>query len=304
MFGAEKLVRITERLRACLCINERTQLALETTSSMLTEASLTRLWQAGFTRLHVGVQSLQDPVLRKIRAAADAGWVVSTDIIIGLPGYGAAEILQDIDRMVDAGAQGFSVYELVYSPRNHAFFEKLGLLDQPVVEKFSLFQLAFLYLEDLGFRKNLYNHLSKQDDDNRYFTGPARNEDLLGLGTIADGFFGDYHYRHAELEAYSLQVAAGLPGLAGGIRRSRVQREYRKLEVEIRSGRPDPLVFIQVLGTANALSLFSYWIGRGFIQTMDHDEYCELTPGGAWFVGEMLSECMRTVADFFQAPDI
>lgn len=309
MAGSERLIQIVDQLRAGLRITEETELALETTSSMLTERALDELWQAGFTRLHVGVQSLQDPVrkaigrhesaeivLRKICTAVERGWTVSTDVIIGLPDYDAPEIMQDIDRMVAAGVQGFSVYELVYSARNHAFFEGLGLLNQPIVEKFSLFQLVFLYLEAQGFRKNIYNHLSRPEDDNRYFTGPLRNEDLLGLGTIADGFFGDYHYRHAELNAYRRQVADGLPGLAGGIRRSPAERGFRKLEVQIRSGRPDPLVFVQVLGEEKALALFRDWIRRGLIQTMDDDASCELTAAGAWFIGAMLSVCKAAVA--------
>ena len=142
MIGTDGLARVMDKIREFFKVDENTELALESTSSDLNKTVLDELWKIGFTRLHVGVQTLSDPirkaigrresgeaVLEKLRYAVESGWTVSTDVIIGLPGYTEAEIRPDIEKMAAAGVEGFSIYELVRSPRNRAFFEYHGISD-------------------------------------------------------------------------------------------------------------------------------------------------------------------------------
>ena len=198
MIGAEGLKRVLDVIKSFFKVDKDTELALESTSSDLNKNVLDELWKIGFTRLHVGVQTLSDPirkaigrresgeaVLEKLRYAVESGWIVSTDVIIGLPGYTEAEILPDIEKMAAVGVEGFSIYELVRSPRNRAFFEHHGIADPDLEAMWRQFQYAFWLAEGLGYRHRIYNHMAKGRDDNRYFTSPARGEDLLSFGTIA-----------------------------------------------------------------------------------------------------------------------
>ena len=301
--GSEGLDRVLETVRKFFKVDKDTELALETTTSYLNEKVMDELWQTGFTRLHIGVQSLQDPVrnaigrresgqtvLEKISYAVKTGWIVSTDVIIGLPGYTEAEIRPDVGSMEAAGVEGISIYELVRSPRNRAFFEHHGILDPDITAMWRQFQYAFWLAESLGYHHLIYNHMVKGRDDNRYFTSPARDEDLLSFGTIADGYFGDYIYRHDELPGYRAGIEAGGPGLQGGMRRTEEEIRFSRLEREIRGGNPDPEPFIQLLGPEKALDLFQTWIAKGYLRVREDGESTELLPNGSWFIQKMLND--------------
>ncbi|MHC1770580.1 MAG: radical SAM protein [Flexilinea sp.] len=308
MLGRENMIRIMEALDTNLNRTKQTELALETTSAMLDDEIMELLDQLGFSRLHIGVQSLQNDVrrligrhetdfevLRKIQQAVSLGWIVSTDIIIGLPQYNASGLLDDMNRLIESGIEGFSIYELVHSPRNQRFFEQHNLLNRPPMQNYLLFQLAFQHLKKNGFRNNLYNHLSKGRDNNLYFTSPARKEDLLGIGTIADGYFGGYQYRHANYLPYIQASAAKKPGLAGGLRRTPVEGAYVRLETELRSGCPDPLIFLEILGKDEAVGLFARWVNLRWISIDLEQEKCCLLPNGSWFIGSMLSDSLSAM---------
>ncbi len=301
--GCQNLNRIVKALRENFNVSKETELAFETTSSMLTEEIFSSLDQMRFTRIHIGVQSLQDKVrkligrqespeivLEKIRFANQLGWTVSTDVIIGLPEYGISGILSDMDSLIEIGVEGFSIYELVQSSRNRLFFNKFHLADQPILEKFVMFQTAFQHLLRRGYQNNLYNHLSKKVDKNIYFTSPSRHEDLLGMGTIADGYFGNFLYRHGSYLHYLKAVTEMNPGLEGGLFRSAAETKYRQLEIELRSGKPDPMVFASILSEEKAMKLFAGWIRLKMINIDPSGESCSLTPNGAWFIGRLLSE--------------
>lgn len=301
--GLNGMERVLRSLRSSFRIGEGTEIAIESTSSILEQQALDTLRAMGLNRLHIGVQSLQDAVrerigrhesgaavLQKIRYALASGWIVSTDIIIGLPGYHTSHIMKDIEALVSCGVEGFSIYELVQSARNQTFFKKYGLLDQDVLEKYAQFQTAFLKLNAEGYSRSIYNHMARGRDDNRYFASPRRGEDLLPLGTIADGYFGDYLIRHTELADYRKALACGTPGLCGGMRRTPDESRQNRLEIELRSGKPDPLVFQQLLGTERAMALFSGWFQKGYLSAGADFENCELQGNGSWFIGEMIEE--------------
>ena len=303
MIGTEGLKRVMRVIKSFFKVDEETELALESTSSDLNKNVLDELWKLGFTRLHVGVQTLSDPirkaigrresgeaVLEKLRYAVESGWTVSTDVIIGLPGYTEAEIRPDIEKMADVGVEGFSIYELVRSSRNRAFFEHHGISDPDLPAMWRQFQYAFWLAESLGYRRRIYNHMANGRDDNRYFTSPARGEDLLSLGTIADGYFGNYLYRHAALPEFREGIGSGGPGLGGGLLRTAEESRYACLEREIRGGDPLPDPFIEILGPEKALDLFRNWIAEGFLRVNEDGESTELLPNGSWFIQKMLSD--------------
>jgi oxygen-independent coproporphyrinogen-3 oxidase len=303
MLGAEHLGRLVQGLRRRFAVDARTEWALETTSSSLDEPMFAALQELGFTRLHIGVQSLQDEVrsaigrresgaavVEKISRAVSLGWVVSVDSIVGLPGQTPQGLLDDLNRLNDCGVEGLSIYELQHSRRNHRFFEKHRLLEQPAEQRYRLFQLAFQHLQAGGYTKNVFNHLAKGRDQNLYFTFPQRGEDLLALGAIADGSFGNYHYRHPEYLPYTRQATLHNPGLQGGLRRTPLEDGYHRLEVDVMSGQVNPVIFKEVLGEESAEHLFRRWLAHRMIELESKQVRYRLTPNGAWFAGRLLQE--------------
>ena len=306
MLGGGHLKNLIETLRTHFAIADGTEWALESTSSALSAPMFSRLHQLGFTRLHIGTQSLQDDVrsaigrrenaaavIEKIKKSLSLGWIVSVDVIVGLPEQTPQGLVDDLDRLIDCGVEGFSIYELQHSPRNRRFIEKHNLHTQSAEQRYLLFQLAFHHLQSHGFAKNVFNHLAKGRDNNLYFTFPKRNEDLLALGSIADGVFGNYHYRHPEYLPYLHGVSTGSSGLLGGLRRNQIEDRLHNLEVEIMSGRIDPPVFTKILGEEKTQHLLDRWLAHGMIEA--DPEGFVLTPNGAWFNGQILQEIIYSV---------
>lgn len=309
--GEEPFTRLVHNLRERFHTGPGTEWALESTTSELTGEMFSRLDALGFTRLHVGVQSLEDVVRRninrrepaaivldKIAKAVSMGWIVSVDAIVGLPNQSLAGVLNDIKALAAAGVDGFSLYELQLSSRNRKFAEQHSLINRSRLGNYFLVQAASRLLAALGYRKTLFNHFARERDANLYFTFPERGEDCLALGTIADGVFGDYHYRHPEYAAYCRGVNEALPGLQGGLRRNDLENRLYPLEVAVMSGRILPDLFSDILGQDLSVRLLGGWRDSALVK----DDAgvgaigLELTTNGSWFTGTMMAQLSAELA--------
>ncbi len=311
--GVEPLERLVRLCRERFAGSSATEWALESTASELPTEVLSGLGALGFSRLHVGVQSLQDEVrqnlnrratpeavLNTIAVAVAMGWIVSVDLIYGLPGQTLDGLLNDIRSLVAVGVSGFSMYELQISSRNRSFARRYDLQNRDRRFNYLLAQISSRLLISLGYEKTLFNHFARPADTNLYFTFPARGEDLLALGTIADGLFGDYHYRHPEYAAYCRDVDANFPGLQGGLRRNRAENRLQPLVTALLAGSVPPSLFPDpVTG-----GLLSGWRESLLLADDPQSGNLCLTGNGSWFVGNMISQLMaHVVADEGGAAD-
>lgn len=297
--GEEGLARIVETCRRHLAVAEDTEWALESTARELTPSLLAALHRLGFRRLHVGVQSLEDGVRRAIgrtasaddavatlAAALDLGWVVSVDMICGLPGQTLAGVADDLERLIAEGVDGVSLYELLVYPQNRRWAAAHGVDgEERHLPNFWTFLAAADLLERRGFRPNVFNHWAGERDANTYFTFPERGEDLLALGPTADGVFGDHHYRHP---AHAPWMAGELPALEGGLRRPAAAGRVQPVQTAILGAGLGE----QVLATLDELGggpLAGRWREAGLVEA-DGTGGLGLTPSGSWFAGNMVRE--------------
>lgn len=310
-FLGEKLfTRLVYHLLDNLNVNSETEWALESNITTLTPIMVDTLSELGFRRIHIGVQSLEDPVRKAIgrrqpasRAIAvisqliQCGWIVSVDLICGLPGQTLAGVVEGIEALVDIGVNGYSLYELLIYPQNEKWAERHGLGQRDHLANYCMFQAGASTLEARGFRKNLFNHWADQVDRNIYFTFPLRGEDLLAMGCIADGVFGDYHYRHLSYPDYLLRCGEDFPGLLGGLRRSEIEKRVYSLVIAIQSGYITTAQAAEINGFSSkgGFPLFDHWLDHALIAPSLHDGY-QLTTSGSWFAGNMISEINAGIA--------
>jgi oxygen-independent coproporphyrinogen-3 oxidase len=294
----ERLVRLC---RTHFADGPETEWALESTVFDLAPEMLSFLRDLGFTRLHIGVQTLQDEVrqilnrratgdavLATIAGAIELGWIVSVDLVYGLPGQTLDGLLNDIRCLVSAGVNGFSLYELQLSSRNQKFAQQHGLDKRDRQLNYLLSLAAARLLVELGYRKTLFNHYADDRDTNLYFTFPARGEDCLALGTVADGYLSDYHYRHPEYAAYRRTVSESFPGLQGGLRRNGVENHLQPLTVAMLAGSIPPSLFAD---PASRTLRHDWERSRLLVGDPETGNLC-LTGNGSWFVGNMISDLL------------
>ena len=102
------------------------EISIEVNPATIEEKGLVRLRRAGFNRLSIGIQSLDDRELRNlgrihsrkqalatISAARYAGFAnLSCDLMYGLPGQSPDSWRQTLEEIITAGPQHLSLYEL------------------------------------------------------------------------------------------------------------------------------------------------------------------------------------------------
>jgi coproporphyrinogen III oxidase-like Fe-S oxidoreductase len=297
--GVGPFARLVQTCWEQFATGPETEWALESTVSELSPEMLSCLDGLGFTRLHIGVQSLQDEVRRSIKrratvgtvldtiaTAVERGWIVSVDLVYGLPGQTFDGLVRDIQALVAVGVDGFSLYELQMSARNRKFIQRCGLDQRDRRLNYFMNQVAARTLLALGYKKTLFSHYAKAKDTNLYFTFPARGEDCLALGTTADGLFGDYHYRHPEYAAYCQGVNAQFPGLEGGLRRNDLENRLQPLTIALMAGSVPPSLFADPASQA----LLPRWRESRLLVDDPQTGNLWLTSSGSWFLGNMISQ--------------
>lgn len=304
--GAAALEQVATCCRDCFAVSDATEWALESTVADLTPTMIRVMADLGFRRLHLGVQSLQPDiraaigrrrpsaaVLQRIADTLALGWVVSVDMVCGLPGQTLAGWVADLRTLLAAGVDGVSLYELLVYPQNQKWAAQQGLT-QPDrhVTNYLLFQAGAALLAAHGFGKNLFNHWANGRDANVYFTFPTRHEDCLAVGTIGDGVFGQYHYRHGRYADYLRADMTQQPGLEGGLRRTAVENALQPLTTAVLAG-TIPLTLRPALQhlTARGVTRQEQWQSAALI-TPGASGGFTLTPNGAWFAGNMLGDML------------
>lgn len=306
--GPALLRRLVEQCRACFNVTSDTEWALESTVESLDPAMVATMHELGYRRIHVGVQTLQDSVRRTVgrrRTAGEVlakiaelralGWVVSVDLVCGLPDQTLDGWVQNLGALHDVGVNGFSLYELLIYPQNHKWAQARGLTNTSRhTGNFFLFSAGAQWLEAHGYHKNLFNHWVDEQDKNIYFSFPKRKEDCLAMGTIADGVFGDYHFRHPGYARYLHTLSDSAPGLEGGLRRSARENNLSPLVTGVLSGAVSPESAAAVANSRNGFSPIQRWHTAGLVK-QNGDCGLTLTSSGSWFAGNMIADLQNCV---------
>jgi len=305
--GSIALERIIKCCIENFAITPSTELALEATVEDLSPPLVLDLHCLGFRRLHIGVQSMDDSVRKKIGrynsardvlsvvdATLEQDWVVSVDLLCGLPGQTLSGYIAGIDALVKAGVNGFSLYELLIRSQNKHWAERHDLIKRSHLPNYFMLHTGANVLEMYGYQKNLFNHWSDQHDTNKYFTFPIRNEDLLAVGAIADGVFGAYHYRHPPYADYLRRSNTGTPVLAGGLRQNKVESVLRPIEISILSGHIRYEIINEIKERVNdGSALIERWLANRMIKSQADDLI--LMTNGTWFAGNLITEVRKGI---------
>jgi len=141
-----------------------------------------------------------------------------------------------------------------------------------------------------GYRKNHFAHFARSEDHNLYYTHTIRGEDLLAIGTTADGVFGDYHYRHPDYKPYILtKPKSGVVSLEGGIRESALEWRVRPIVAALMGG----YISMDLVQDFHLSELLSRWLERTLLRQYSNGKEFMLTANGSWVIDSMISE-LRT----------
>jgi radical SAM protein with 4Fe4S-binding SPASM domain len=303
VLAPEHFREVVECCKVNLGVNAQTEWALESTSTLVNQRNLDEWKSLGFSRLHIGIQTLEDQVrehlgrkectgqlLEKLYLALGMGYIVSVDVIYGLPGQTLQGFIETLMKLIALGLDGFSLYQLQVSRRNKAWLQQYQHnLDDS--EDYLFLQVAEHVLQCHNYAKNHFNHYARSRDQNLYYTYPQRREDLLGLGTSASGCFGDYHYRNPGFKPYISGTGEGRPALVGGMEELPKERKLRCLNTALAAG----AITADMMQDLGLNHLLDRW--REALCLIEDRETGRFTlnGNGSWFIGQMCAEALDAV---------
>ncbi len=184
-----------------------------------------RLWQAwGVSRVSVGVQSLDDGILRwlgriyngnrarwALAMTVDAGFAVSADLMFGLAGQDLRLWHQDLSNVLSLGVSHLSVYQLTIESQS-----RWG--DSPpegMADGYGQYRWAQLYLSRCGLDQYEVASFALPGAASRHNLAYWRRENVIGVGPGAWGYLEGFRYANEpDLGRYVAALMEGLSTLA------------------------------------------------------------------------------------------
>ena len=210
----EQLTRIVEGLRHCFDLSQVEEMTLEANPEDLTPDYLSALRRLGFNRLSIGVQSLDDRVLRMlnrrhtaqqaleaVEAAHRAGFDnISVDFIFGLPD------ISTFSFQLSTLVTHVSAYALTVEPGTALAVQveqgRVTLPDEDEVVR-QYHELHRLF-EAAGFRQYEVSNYARPGFESRHNSRYWDRTPYLGLGPAAHSFDGKYRrWNVSDVAAYT-----------------------------------------------------------------------------------------------------
>ena len=205
------------------------EITIEANPSSVTTEKLTEHLQAGFNRISLGVQSLDDEVLKTLgrlhdsKGAVDAldkirnaGFTnISADLIIGVPGETPDGIKRDIKTFHEHGVKHISTYSLMLE-EGTAFYDRYNKTIEeyisPETER-EMYHGTRAFLNELGYETYEISNSAMPGFKSIHNSSYWNSCEYFAIGAGAHGFLGDLRYGHRDdVRAYIEEmntIAAG-----------------------------------------------------------------------------------------------
>lgn len=257
LLPAEDIARLLDGLRGLFPWSGVEEVTFECAPRSTTAAKLAVLRRAGVNRLSLGVQQLDDAVLRangRVHLVADverawgevraAGFdEVNVDLIAGLVGETDESFRRSLARVVEMGPDAVTVYQLEV-PLNTPLYRSLaagtGAATLPTwAEKRARVAYAFDLLEAAGYaRRSAYAAARGRHRRFAYQEDQYRGADLVGVGASAISYVGGLHYQNvASLDGYLAAGAGGGLPVGRAYRLTRDEQVVREFVLQLKLGR-------------------------------------------------------------------
>lgn len=201
----------------------------------------------GFNRISIGVQSLDNHVLRSlgrnhsadhglnsISEAADAGFLhINVDFMIGIAGQTPKGVARQVRELKNLPVTHLSIYLLELTPEDTRSGERFGQ---------KLYLAARDAAEDAGYHRYEVSSFARPGAECRHNLTYWRNREYMGIGLSAAGFLDGMDIRNTRhMPRYSRGIQAGRPVRT----RRRIPEQQRRLVTGLRLAEGVPLSTLQ-----------------------------------------------------------
>jgi oxygen-independent coproporphyrinogen-3 oxidase len=226
---AGELARLLAALRRRLPLASDAELTAEANPESLDDEMAAALRDLGVNRVSVGVQSLDDAVLRRLGRPHDAAQAlaaarrarigfarVNFDLILAAPELGHSALAATLDRLLDLGPDHLSAYGLtIETGTAFAALKARGeLRELPDDEYVAQDELTEERCQRAGLLRYEVSNYARPGEECRHNLAIWRGGHYLGLGPSAHSYLpaGDFGMRRAnvaDLAAYVARIRRG-----------------------------------------------------------------------------------------------
>jgi len=308
IIGPTQIERLLKVLEKHFHISKESEIAVEITSSQMTPKNVDFFTSSEISRIHVGIQTLSDPirkllgrressrdVLKKLERIRQAGFITSVDILYGLPLQTMRSFEDDLLACIDLDVDGFALYELQISRVFNRIIEKNPSYHVDKLKSYQMLLMGKRLLNDSGYENVFYNHYGNHRDKNLYFTYPKRGEDCLAFGTITDARLGSVVFRHGKYKRYIGSVTKGGAGIDFGYLEDDRRGTVRQFETHLMSTHiPVEAVILMTDVFGNTfMGIFQLWRDASLLEWLDTEGEFRLTGSGCWLLSAMMDQIRR-----------
>ena len=210
---------LLETIISAFGIGSDVEITLEVNPASFTLEKGRSYTKSGFNRLSMGIQSLDDGVLKTLGrlhdsegalkaldAAFEAGFRnISADFITGVPGQSVEGILKDLQKVLDKGVKHISTYSLMIeedTPFYDKYSDTIEDLVSPDTER-SMYHEVRRFLNDQGIVPYEISNSALPGFESRHNTAYWDGCDYYAVGAGAHGFLNSVRFGHdEEIESY------------------------------------------------------------------------------------------------------
>lgn len=204
LLTSEQIARIIAELRANFIIDSEAEITLESNPATLSMESLMGYRNAGVNRLSMGVQSMDDDILRRlgrihtahdvirdVQNAREAGFDnINLDLMFAVPGSSLETTLIDIEAVTSLEPDHISFYSLQLE-EGTAFFKEfeMGKLTEITDEiDRAMYNAGTKLLKEKGYEHYEISNFAKRGYESRHNLKYWEMAPYLGLGLGASSF--------------------------------------------------------------------------------------------------------------------
>ncbi|MDR2530705.1 MAG: radical SAM family heme chaperone HemW, partial [Oscillospiraceae bacterium] len=223
-FGSARLTTLFDALKSHIKVLKSAEVTLEANPESCDGNELYRLRRAGFNRVSLGVQSLDDTTLHRvgrihtaemaldaIDTVRDAGFEnLSIDLIYGLPGQSRSEWAETLTRALRTMPDHISAYGLKIEEGTPLW----RLRKSPDIPDDDVQADMYLYacdtIADSGFQQYEISNFARRGLESKHNLKYWRLNEYCGFGCSASSFLGGMRYTYLrEPQAYIKAVNSG-----------------------------------------------------------------------------------------------
>jgi len=222
----ELMEQLLEHAAGCFRLDGDAEISMEANPESVSAERARAFFRAGVNRVSLGVQALDDALLRAVgrihdraaalaafRALREAGFTnVGLDLIWGLPGESPAGWERQLREAAELRPEHLSCYGLTLEEDTPLFLARDSAPFPDEAAQAAMYEACGDILEGCGYRQYEISNYALPGRACRHNLGYWRGEDYLGLGPSAVSTVGKHRWsRPADLSAWLEEVRGGRP---------------------------------------------------------------------------------------------